>query len=251
MKRTIQIALLSALALLLVQPLRAADDAGKAQELVDRAIKAIGGKKALNKTVNTIMEDKGTYYGMGEGVPYEGRYVFQMTNPVRYRMEIIDVFIMVADRDKAWVSAMDDVMDQEGESLEVAKQGALVNYAMSLIPLQKPNKEFKLGLAEPETVEGKECEGITIAHEKMPTITMQFSKKTGLIKKTKYKTKVAELGFKEVTEEAVYYEYKEFDGFKNPTKIIMYRDGKKFVESYPQKVSYPDKLDESEFKKPE
>jgi len=251
MKRTIQIALLSALALLVVQPLRAADDAAKAQKLVDRAIRAQGGKKALNKTVNTIMEDKGTYYGMGEGVPYEGRYVFQMTNPGRYRMEIIDTFIMVADKDKAWVSTMGDVMDQEGEALEVAKQGLLVNYAMSLIPLQKPNKEFKLGLVEPETVEGEECEGITIAHEKMPTITMQFSKKTGLIKKTKYKIKAAEQGFEEVTEETVYYDYKEFDGFKSATKLVMYRDGKKFVESYPQKLSFPDKLDESEFKKPE
>lgn len=152
---------------------------------------------------------------------------------------------------KAWVSSMGDVMDQEGETLEVAKQGILVNCAMSLIPLQEPNKEFKLGLAEPETVEGEECEGITIAHEKMPTITMHFSKKTGLIKKTKYKIKVAEQGFEEVTEEAVYYEYKEFDGFKCPTKVSMYRDGKKFVESHPQKFSYPDKLDENEFKKPE
>ena len=251
MKRTFQIALLSTLALLLVQPLRAADDAAKAQKLVDRAIKVMGGKKALNKAVNTIMEDKGTYYGMGEGVPYEGRYVFQMTNPGRYRMEIIGQFIMVTDKDKAWVSVMGNVMDQEGDALELAIQGTLINYAMSLIPLQSPNKEFKLSLAKPETVDGVECQGIKIEHKKMPTITIQFSKKTGLIKKTKYKAKVAELGFQEVTEEAVYYEYKDFDGFKSPTKLIMYRDGKKFVESHPQKVSYPDKLDESEFKKPE
>jgi hypothetical protein len=239
------------LALQLVQPLRAADDAAKAQRLVDRAIKVMGGKKALNKTVNTIVEDRGTYYGMGEGVPYEGRYVFQMTNPGRYRMEIIGQFIMVTDKDKAWVSAMGNVTDQEGDALEVAKQGTLINYAMSLIPLQKRNKAFKLSLAEPETVEGEECQGIKIAHEKMPAITMQFSKKTGLIKKTKYKAKIAELGFQEVTEEAVFHEYKEFDGFKSSTKITMYRDGKKFVESSPQKVSYPDQLDESEFEKPE
>ncbi len=251
MKRTFQIALLSTLTLLLVHPLHAADDAAKAQELVDRAIKVMGGKMALNKTVNTIIEDKGTYYGLGDGVPYEGRYVFQMTNPGRYRMEIIGQFIMVTDGDKACMSAMGNVMDQEGDALELAKQGTLINYAMSLIPLQKPNKEFKLSLVEPETVEGEECQGIKIAHEKMPTITMQFSKKTGLIKKTKYKAKVAELGFEEVTEEAVYREYKEFDGFKSPTKMIMYRDGKKFVESHLQKISYPDKLDESEFKKPE
>ena len=165
-------------------------------------------------------------------------------------MEIIGQFIMVTDKDKAWMSVMGNVMDQEGEALELAKQGTMINHAMSLIPLQKPNKNFKLGLAESEKVEGEECQGITIAHKKMPTITIQFSKKTGLIKKTKYKAKIAELGFQEVTEEAVYHEYKEFDGFKSPTKMIMYRDGKKFVESHPQKVSYPKKLDDSEFEKP-
>ena len=71
MKLTFRMALMSTLALLLVPPLHAADDAATAQKLINRAIKVMGGKKALRKTVNTIIEDKGTYFGMGEGVPYE------------------------------------------------------------------------------------------------------------------------------------------------------------------------------------
>ncbi|HIM30832.1 MAG TPA: hypothetical protein EYG57_14965 [Planctomycetes bacterium] len=80
---------------------------------------------------------------------------------------------------------------------------------------------------------------------------MHFSNEKGLIKKTKFKSKDAEQGFNEVTEETVFLEYNEFDGFKSPTKIIMHRDGKLLVESFPQKVTFPDKLDESEFKRPE
>jgi hypothetical protein len=246
-----RVVLLSTIAALLVQPLRAADDAAKAQKLINRAIESMGGIEALNKTVNTIIDDKGTYYGMGEGVPYEGRYVYNFSNPGRYRMEIIGQFIMVTDKDKAWMSMMGMVIDQEGEGLELAMQGNLVNYAMSLIPLQKPNKTFKLSMTKAETIDGEKCRGIQIEHKKMPTITMHFSKKTGFIKNTKYKLKDAQQDFKEVTEEAVFFEYKEFDGFMSSTKIIVHRDGKKFVDSYPQKVTYPDKLDENEFKRPE
>ncbi len=187
---------------------------------------------------------------MGEGVPYTGRYVFVFAKQGRYRMEIIGQFISVIDKDKAWMSFMGMTMDLDGKALEVAQKGLLVNYAMSLIPVQKPNKEFKLSLARSETIEGEECECVKIDHKNMPTVTLLFSKKTGLIKKTAFTNAVPELQFKEVKEEAVYHEYKKFDGFLSPTKITMFRDGKKFVESNPQKMSYPDKIDDKEFEKP-
>ncbi|MHC4404848.1 MAG: hypothetical protein ACYTG0_34805 [Planctomycetota bacterium] len=253
MRIAIRTVLLATFATVICQPLRAADDAAKAQKLIDRAIKVMGGNKALEKSRNTIVEDEGTYFGMGEGVPYKGRYVFSIADPGRHRMrfEIVGQFVSVTDGDKAWNSVMGNTTDLDGEALEAAKQNALVNYAMSLIPLQKRNRAFKLSLAEPETVDGEECEGINIDHEKMPTITVHFGKKTGLIKKMKHVNKAAELDFKEVVEEAIFDEYKEFDGFKSATKITFFRDGKKYVESKPQKVTYPATIDESEFKKPE
>ena len=188
---------------------------------------------------------------MGDGLPYKGRYVFELGNPGRFRMEILDAFISVTTKDTAWVSVMGMTIDLDGEGLAAAKQGALVSYATSLVPLQKPNKKFKLSRAEPETVEGEACVGIKIDHEGMPTVTMHFSKKTGLIKKIKNVVKVQELGFKEVTDETIFHEYKKFDGVQQPSKITMFRDGKKFVESSPQKVTFPEQLDESEFKRPE
>lgn len=251
MKPIIQLTLSALLLALLAASLPAQDDAAKPQQLIDRAIEAIGGTKALNKTRNTIIEDEGTYYGMGDGVPYKGRYVFVLGNPGRYRMEIIDTFVSVTDGDKAWISVMGMTLDLEGDALEVARHGVLVNYVTSLVPLQKPNKQFKLSPAEPETVDGEECAGIKIDHDNMPTVTIHFSKKTGLIKKTKYLTKAQELGFKEVTDETIFHEYKKFDGVQSASKMTIFRDGKKFVESNPKSVTYPKQIDESEFKKPE
>ena len=185
------------------------------------------------------------------GLPYKGRYVFELVNPGRYRMEIVGAFISVTNKDKAWMSVMGMTTDLDGDALEAAKEGALVSYATSLIPLQKPNKNFKLSRVEPETVEGEVCVGITIDHEGMPTITMHFSKKSGLIKKIRYLVKAPELGFKEATDETIFHTYKEFDGVQQPSKMTIFRDGKKFVESTPQEVTFPKELDESEFKRPE
>ncbi len=251
MNRTIRFLLLQAVVFTFFeQSLSADDDAAKAQKLIDRAIKAMGGAKALAKTRHTIIEDEGTYYGMGDGVPYKGRYVYVFGNPGRFRMEILGQFLSVTDGDKAWMSVMGMTTDLNGKALEVAQQAWLVAYAMSLIPVQKPNMEFKLSLAKPETIEDEECEGVKIDHKNMPTLTIMLSKKTGLIKKTIFVNAAPELGFKEVTEENVFHEYKKFEGFFSPTKMTMYRDGKKFVESNVKKASYPDKIDEIEFKKP-
>ena len=72
-----------------------ADEADvRAQKIVDRAIKALGGKKALKKTHVIRMEEEGTFYGMGQALPYQGRYYMAMPN--RTRFEIVNAFLTVS-----------------------------------------------------------------------------------------------------------------------------------------------------------
>ena len=226
-------------------------ESSEAQKLIDRAIKAIGGNEALEKSRNTIIEDTGTYYGMGQGLPYKGRYVYEYGDQGRYRMDIIGVFVQVLNRDKGWMQVMGDVSDIEGRTLDVAQQSYFIGYVETLLPLQKPDKDFSLGLAAAETIDGEECAGITIDHERMPTLTLHFSPKTGLIRKWKYVAKVAELGFQEAVEESIVNEYKEFDGVMCVTKFTSFRDGKKFIEANFHDVTFPETIDDSEFTKPE
>lgn len=166
-------------------------------------------------------------------------------------MEIKGQFVSVTDGDKSWMSVQGMVLDAEGPALTNAQEGSKISFAMSLIPLQKPNKLYKLGLVDPVEVEGTKCDGITITRDKMPTITMYFDRSTGLIKKTIYKTRSPEDDFKQVTDATIYHKYKVSNGFKSPVHMTIYRDDKKFVESKPVKISYPDKIDDKEFKKPE
>lgn len=247
--RVLVLAFLTILSAFVDNPLRAADDDDAAHALVGRAVLAMGGSQAVQKTKNQIIDDTGTYYGMGDGLPYKGRFV--AAYPDRYRMEIEGQFVHVTDGDKAWVSAMGNVMDLDGVAREVAVKGILASYAVSLIPLEKRDEAFKLGLAKSEAIEGQECPGITIDHEGMSTVTIHFSPKTGLIKKTSFMTRSAESNYEETREDVIIHEYKVFDGVQTPAKITIFHDGEKFVESNPQNVTYPDSIDEAEFKKPE
>ncbi len=227
-----------------------ADDSAKAQKIIDRAIKVIAGDEDIAKTKNSIIDDAGIYYGMGEGQPYVGRYVMTFGEKTRYRMEIIGAFVMVADGDKAWASAAGQTNELDGIALDAAKEENQVGYVMSLLPLRKPNGKYKLGLVDSKTIGGEECSGVSVDHEGMPTLTMWFSNKTGLMKQAKHKVRSAELNFQEVEDTTIFHEYGEFEGIKSPTKMTIYRDGKKFVESNPSKVSYPATVDDSEFEKP-
>ena len=71
-----------------------------------------------------------------------------------------------------------------------------------------------------------------------------------MIRKFSYKLRDEAQGFKEVLEEAIHENYKKMDGIPTATKVTVLREGKKFIDSTPTKVTYPKKIKDSEFKKP-
>src|SRR2546428_8816628 len=54
--------------------LAAADDQADARAIVAKAIKAVGGEQKLEKFKAQTWREVGTYYGMGDGLPYTGNY---------------------------------------------------------------------------------------------------------------------------------------------------------------------------------
>ena len=54
----------------------------------------------------------------------------------------------------------------------------------------------------------------------------------------------------EVLEEVFYRDYKDIKGIKTASKLLLKRDGKKFVESEMTEMEYVDALDDSLFEKP-
>ncbi|MCP4788043.1 MAG: hypothetical protein GY903_12655 [Fuerstiella sp.] len=56
-------------------------------------------------------------------------------------------------------------------------------------------------MTKPETVEGEECDDITVGQAQIPTLTRRISRKTGVIKKTNYAARDAEPGYVEAVED--------------------------------------------------
>jgi hypothetical protein len=59
-----------------------------------------------------------------------------------------------------------------------------------------------------------------------------------------------ENGNKEVGEEGIYSEFKEFQGIPTPTKVLINRDGKRFVEAEYSEYKLHENLADSVFAKP-
>lgn len=247
MQRLITLTVL-AITLNVVSSVRAENDSAKAQQFVDRGIKAVGGAKALNRQKISVVKDKGLYYGMGEGLPYEGKYESSM--PDKFRVEIINVFTIVIDRDKGWVSAAGNTVAMPAEQMAEQKKQMNTSFVTTLIPLAKPSRKYKLSLFGEAEVGCETCDGVTVASDKQRSVTLLFSRKTGMLRKSEYIVFSEELK-KEVVEEVLYSDYRDVEGLKVAHKVEIKRDGKKFVESETQEIRFEKEADPSWFAKPE
>lgn len=225
-----------------------ADDATMSQRLIDRGIKAVGGRKALNRLKIAVVKDKGTYYGMGDGLPYEGQY--ETSLPDKFRVEIRNVFTIIVDGDKGWLKAQGQTIAMPAEQLAEQKKEQHTSFVATLIPLATPSKKFRLSPFGEAEVDGEQCDGVNVASDKQRTVTLLFSRKTGLLRKSECIVYSDELS-KEVVEEIIYSDYRDVEGLKVAHKVAINRDGKKFVVSETQEIRLEKEADPSWFAKPE
>ncbi|HEV3003474.1 MAG TPA: hypothetical protein VGX78_03390, partial [Pirellulales bacterium] len=81
------------------------DERGDALAIVKKGISAAGGAEKLAKANAQTWKEEGTYYGMGEGVPFTSNCAVQF--PDRFKMEIESFFLIVLDGDMGWAKLSD------------------------------------------------------------------------------------------------------------------------------------------------
>jgi hypothetical protein len=232
---------------LVVAGLSRADDRSEAMALIDKAIKAAGGEAKLAKFNAQTWTEKGTYYGMGNGLPYTGHYAIQ--RPDKFSMEIEGVFKIVLNGDKGWIKSGDGAtMDMTKEQLAEQKEEQYTGWVASLLPLK--DKGYTLAPLAEIKVDSRPAVGVKVAHEGHRDVKLYFDKETALLAKSEQTAKDLEQGGKEVNQEAFYSNYKEVEGAQIPMKIVIKRDGKLFVEAENLDVKPAGKLDDKVFAKP-
>jgi hypothetical protein len=111
------------------------------------------------------------------------------------------------------------------------------------------DKSIELTALAETKLDGKTLVGVKVASKGRRDFEMYFDKESGLL------TKVEKLALDpttgtEVKEERIVKEYQEVDGIKVAKKLLVNRDGKKFLEMEVEEVKFLDKVEDSTFAKP-
>jgi zinc protease len=214
--------------------------------IVLNSIKAIGGAEKLAKHQAVTFTEKGTYYGMGDGLPYTGKHALQYPN--QFRMEIEGVFTLILNGDKGWTTMMGEVKEMSKQQLATQIQDHKAGWIMSLAPLT--DKAYTIKKLADAKVDGKTANVVQVSRKDYPEVKLYFDAKSNFLVKSEFKTKAEDMGFKEVTMEGYFSDYREVDGIKTPFKNVMKRDGKLFVESEVTSLKAEGKLDAKVFAMP-
>ena len=245
MRKSLVVLLVVAIPFLAVRPSRA-DDAADARAIVAKAIKALGGEEKLEKFKAHTLKETGTYYGMGDGLPYTSNYAVQY--PHQFRMEIVGIFTVVLNGDKGWMQANGETREMTADELKVHQDEHFAGWITQLTPLK--DKQFKLTTVGESKINDRTTVGVRVSVEKRRDVNLYFDKESGLLVKAEHRAISQEQGGKEVNQEIFLSEYKEIEGVKFATKYLIKRDGEKFVESEVHDVQAVGKLDDSVFGKP-
>src|SRR5712692_2036849 len=128
---------------LVLFPASKADDADQARAVIDKAIKVQGGEEKLAKFKSHTWKNKGTWYGMGDGIPYTANYAVAW--PDKFRFEVEGGFMtVVIDGDKGWKQEMGETREMNKDELAQQKEDLYAGRLTTLTPLK--DKDYKLTL---------------------------------------------------------------------------------------------------------
>jgi hypothetical protein len=216
-----------------------------ARSIINKAIQAAGGEDKLAKHQTVVVKEKGTYYGMGAGLPYTG--ISHIQWPSKARMEIEGVFVMILNGDKGWIQMGGETKEIDKEQLAAQVKDHKAGWITTLVPLK--DKAFKLTTIDGTDVKKKPAVGVKVTREGYPEVKLYFDKQSGLLVKSEHRAFSNE-DKKEVNAENFYLDYKDMDGVQIPRHLVMHRDGKLFVDSHVLEWSTADKLDSKLFDRP-
>jgi hypothetical protein len=226
---------------------------GEAKEIIEKAIKAYGGQERLAKMQASQFKTKGSIDILG-GITFDQSASIQYPDKIKETtaMAVMGQNISVTsifDGTKGWIKVSDMVMDMDDKVLQAMKNAMYAMRISQRVFLLKNDKEFEISPLGEVKVNDRPALGIKISSKGQKDINMYFDKETGLMAKFEHRTIDAMSG-EEIAEERIILDYQEVDGLKVPKKVMVNREGKKFLEAEVVEMKFVDKLDDGEFAKP-
>jgi hypothetical protein len=224
--------------------LGSAVQADDSNAIIEKAIKAFGGREKLEKLHVTEVKTKGTINIGGNEGPFSGQAIVQGLD--HYRMQFEGEFagnkitgMTVVNGNKGWKKFGDDVAPLDKDALRNEQRMLYLQLAVSN-PNLLTSKGFKVIKADKGAITATGPDG--------KEFTIHYDATTGL--PTKLVATVLGFTGEENKQETTYSDYKDFDGIKRATKTVTKRDGEPFLKQNLVEFKVVGKVDAKTFNQP-
>jgi hypothetical protein len=167
------------------------------QEIIARAVQALGGEENLSRARAVRVRIKGTFHDPGvkespvEGSRFSGELITQFPAQVKLSIQAETVAgrlseIRVLNGRQAWIRENDETREQNPAELVDSQQSAYVDYVSSLVPLRRDPGYTLSSLGEAQ-VEGRPAVGIMVKSRGHPDVALYFDKASGFLAKSEYR----------------------------------------------------------------
>ena len=225
----------------------------EARALVERAVKAHGGAEALERIRADKVKFKGALVIQGHNAPFVAETTVQL--PSKYK-NVIEMnhngdkhtIVHVVNGNKVYIALDGRDLKADAAQLAEIRSGLELERVKRLLPLLQ-DKSYQLALLEELEVNNRPAVGVRITGRGRREMRLYFDKELGLLVRAENRLDGGK-GKPEIRQHFFFGDFKDIGGYKRPTKVRAYRDGKQIMEAELLDAKALDKVDETEFAKP-
>jgi hypothetical protein len=220
--------------------------------LIEKAIKAHGGKERLSRLEADRIKVKGLLYIKDKAVPFTGETLIQLPtrlkNTFQLNLENRTVkLVQIVNAGNAWVTVDGQPHKIEPTALAEMRESLALSRAMRLVPLLT-DRSYELAALGESMVGERKALGVRVAVKGRKDLRLFFDKESGLLVKSEHT--LDDGNGKDLVQEEFYSDFRDLSGFKRPIKMVALRKGAKVMEAEFLEVKYYDRFEDEEFKKP-
>jgi hypothetical protein len=236
---------------LLCLGLVAARAQSQAQTILEQAIAAHGGEKNLTNLKAGYLQSQGTAYLPGP-VSISNLTVYQLPDRLKQIQEINGPtqklrLVTGFAQGKAWMTINGQnrevdkkILTEIGEALHLLRVNRLVALR---------EKPFRLSPLPEVKVNNRSAQGLRVSLAGHRDVDLYFDRETHLLVSLAHRVPDVRSG-NEVTEVRLYSDYHSVNGLQEPKKVIIWRDGQKFLEGEVTEAQILEKVDTKIFENP-
>jgi|SRR5579875_2531585 hypothetical protein len=224
-----------------------------ARALIERAIKAHGGAEALGRIHADKVLFKGTLVLQGHTTPFLAETIVQLPSQYKNVLEMNHngdkhTIVHVVNGKNIYIALDGRALKPDPAQLAEIRNGLELERAKRLLPLLE-DRSYQLAVLEPIQVNDRPAVGVRITGRGRKEMRLYFDKEYGLLVRAENRIDGGK-GKGEIRQHFFFGDFKDIGGYKRPTKVRAYRDGKQIMEAELLDAKLLDKVDETEFAKP-